>query len=258
MSKNLKMSGFLSFNSLKHILFLDIETVSLKPTYLDLDDSYKKQWAKKVKQFTRSSEGDEKDFERMYALRSGIYAEFSRIICISVGFFTLNSKKIESFRVKSFFGEDEKVLLNEFNSLLEDHFNQTDKNFLCGHNLREFDIPFLCRRMLINNIQLPRLLKLTGKRPWQIKHVLDTLDLWRFGDFKNYTSLDLMANVFNIPSPKDDIDGSQVHEVYWQTKDLDRIRKYCERDVATVARLILKLNSMDSMSDFKVVSKSSY
>ena len=250
------MSGFLSFNSLKHILFLDIETVSLKPSYNELVDLNKKHWAKKVKQFTRSTDTEVKDLEAMYALRSGIYAEFSRIICISVGFFTLKSKKIESFRVKSFFGENEQMLLREFNSLLEDHFNQTDKNFLCGHNLREFDIPFLCRRMLINNITLPRLLKLTGKRPWQIKHVLDTLDLWRFGDFKNYTSLDLLASVFDIPSPKDDIDGSQVHEVYWQSKDLDRIRKYCERDVATVAKLILKLNSMDSMSNFKIVSKS--
>lgn len=250
------MSGFLKFNRLKHILFLDIETVSLKSGFDQLSEIGQAHWKKKARQFTRKPDVDETELRELYKLRSGIYAEFSRIICISVGFFTLKSKAIESFRVKSFYGEDETQILSSFKALLEDHFNQTEKNFLCGHNLREFDIPFICRRMLINGLELPKLLKLTGKRPWQIKHVLDTLDLWRFGDFKNYTSLDLLASVFDIPSPKDDIDGSQVHEVYWQTKDLNRIRMYCERDVVTVAKLILKLNSMDALSDFKVISKS--
>lgn len=238
------MSKFLSKQSLKNVLFLDIETVSHHRKLSDLSERELQNWKKKARQFLRKETIDQSELQKFYASRAGIFAEFSRVICISVGFFEFKRKKIQNLRVKSFYGEDEKEVLIAFRDLLNQHFNKPSSHFLCGHNLREFDLPFLCRRMLINRVDLPDLLKLSGKRPWQIKHVLDTLDLWRFGDFKHYTSLDLLASVFEIPSPKDDIDGSMVHEVYWKDKDLARIVKYCEKDVFVVAKLLLRLNGM--------------
>ncbi len=211
---------------ISNVLFLDIETVPLVYKYSDLEDDFRKLWDTKFR--FQQTENPETLYKK-----AGIYAEFAKIVCISVGFF--NDK---TFRVKSFYGEDEKQLLNNFSSLLNEHFNRKE-HLLCAHNGKEFDFPFLCRRMLINGLPLPKTLNISGKKPWEINH-LDTMELWKFGDYKNYTSLNLLATVFNIPTPKDDIDGSDVARVYWENKDLERIATYCQKDVITVAQLLLR------------------
>lgn len=218
--------------NLNNILFLDIETVPETENYQQLDDEMQVLYEQKT-QYQRK---DEVSAEEFYE-RAGIWAEFGKIVCISVGFFVIKGD-IRNFRVTSFFGEEVK-LLKDFNNLLNNHFNQP-QHLLCGHNAKEFDIPFLARRMIINNIPIPDKLNLFGKKPWEIPH-LDTLELWKFGDYKHFTSLKLMCKVLGIPSPKGDIDGSQVAQVFYQEKDIDRIVTYCEKDTIAVAQIFLRL-----------------
>jgi uncharacterized protein YprB with RNaseH-like and TPR domain len=164
-------------------------------------------------------------------------AEFAKVICISVGY--LYEKEGQHFfRIKSFYGDDEKAILEDLKLLLDEKF-ATPKHYLCAHNGKEFDYPFLCRRMIVNGIQLPKILEISGKKPWEVRH-LDTMEMWKFGDYKHYTSIKLLAALFGIPTPKDDIDGSQVSKVYWQDKDLERIKNYCQKDTLTVAQILLK------------------
>lgn len=210
---------------INRVLFLDVETVPVVYEYKQLSDPFKKLWDLKWQHHKEITP------EQQYA-KAGIYAEFAKIICICIGYFN----GIE-FRVKSFYGDDEKVLLEDFKLNIERYFPQ---HALCAHNGKEFDFPFICRRMLINELILPDAFQLQGKKPWEIAH-LDTLELWKFGDYKSYTSLQLLAAVFNIPTPKDDIDGSQVAKVYYEEKNLERIKAYCIKDVVTVARLYLKI-----------------
>lgn len=212
----------------ERILFLDIETVPMVPDYDSLPDNFKKLWDHKA-EFIKREETDTPD--RLFS-RAGIYSEFGKIICISVGFM-----KNREFRIKSFYGEDEYILLKEFSELLEKYYNRRD-HLLCAHNGKEFDYPYIARRMLINGLPLPAILNIAGKKPWEVAH-LDTLELWKFGDYKNYTSLELLAEIFGIQTPKDDIDGSMVAEVYYKDKDLDRIVQYCQQDTLTVAQLLL-------------------
>lgn len=223
---------------LQQVLVLDIETVPQYPSFNELPVEYQQLWDQK----TRFQRRDGETAAEFYS-RGGILAEFGKIICISVGIF---SKKTEtlSLRVKSFFGDVEKEVIQSFIDLLN---KQPDSLILCAHNGKEFDFPYLCRRMLINGLQIPIQLNIHGKKPWEIMH-LDTMDLWKFGDYKNYTSLNLLAAVFNIPSPKDDIDGSMVHKVYWEDNDLERIRIYCEKDVITTAQILLKFKSLAALS----------
>ena len=217
---------------LDNILFLDIETVPETPDFNDLDPVKQELWAHK----SRYQRKDDQSPEEFYD-RAGIWAEFGRIICISVGFFALKNGE-KHFRTTSYFGEEE-TLLKDFKNLLETHYYGPQK-ILCGHNAKEFDFPYIARRMLIHGIGLPEKLNLFGKKPWEIPH-LDTMELWKFGDFKNYTSLKLLTNVLNIPSPKDDIDGSMVSKVFYEENDLDRIVTYCEKDVIATAQVFLKL-----------------
>lgn len=212
---------------LSNILFLDIETAPVVYNYTDLDETLRQCWDSKFR--FQQSESPETHYKK-----AGVFAEFAKVICISVGFFNDNV-----FRIKSFYGHDEKQLLTDFSTLLTSHFNRKE-NLLCAHNGKEFDFPFLCRRMLINNLKLPKILSIAGKKPWEVSH-LDTMELWKFGDYKNYTSLNLMAAVFNIPTPKDDINGADVAGVYWEEKDLERIAVYCQKDVLTVAQLLLRM-----------------
>ena len=224
---------------LQQVLVLDIETVPQYPSFEELPTDFQELWEQKTR-FQRKDGDIPSDF---YA-RGGILAEFGKIICISVGIFSKKTKNI-SLRVKSFYGDEEKVVLQSFIALLK---TQADSLILCAHNGKEFDFPYLCRRILINGLPIPVQLNLHGKKPWEIMH-LDTMDLWKFGDFKNYTSLKLLAAVFNIPSPKDDIDGSMVNGVYWKENDLERIRVYCEKDVITTARILLRFKSISTLSD---------
>ncbi|MGZ4035528.1 MAG: 3'-5' exonuclease [Bacteroidia bacterium] len=211
---------------LRNVLFLDVETVPIAYKYKDLDPKIKPLWDAKFR--SQQTETPESHYKK-----AGVFAEFSKIICISVGFFN-----DETFRIKSFSGDDEKQILEDFSVLLNKHFNRKE-HMLCAHNGKEFDFPFLCRRMLINGLKLPKILNISGKKPWEINH-LDTMELWKFGDYKNYTSLNLLAIIFNIPTPKDDIDGSDVARVYWEEKNMTRIITYCQKDVLTVAQLLLR------------------
>ena len=224
---------------LQQVLVLDIETVPQYPSFDELPADFQELWEQKTK-FQRKDGETPAEF---YA-RGGILAEFGKVICISVGIFSNKTKDL-SLRVKSFYGDEEKDVLQSFIALLN---SQADTLILCAHNGKEFDFPYLCRRILINGLPIPSQLNLHGKKPWEIMH-LDTMDLWKFGDFKNYTSLKLLAAVFNIPSPKDDIDGSMVNEVYWKENDLQRIRTYCEKDVITTARILLRFKSLPILSD---------
>lgn len=219
---------------LSDILFIDIETVSEYPTLAECPDVFKELWCKKASAISKSIDDDP---ETLYVSRAGIFAEFAKVICISLGYISKNG----DFRIKSFYGHDEKQLLLDFCQIMNQYFNNPEKNKLCGHNIKEFDIPFICRRMIKHGIGLPNLLNNSGKKPWELTYLIDTIDLWRFGDFKNYTSLNLLAAVLDIPSPKDDIDGSMVGHIYWVDNQLERIVRYCEKDVLTVAKVYLKL-----------------
>jgi len=230
--------------NLNNILFLDIETVPEEENFNSLDAEMQSLWDLKT-QYQRK---DDFSAEEFYD-RAGIWAEFGKIICISVGYFTIKGD-IRNFRVTSFFGEEKKIL-RDFNNLLSNHFNQPF-HLLCGHNAKEFDIPFLARRMIINQIAIPEKLNLFGKKPWEIPH-LDTLELWKFGDYKHFTSLKLLTKILGIPSPKGDIDGSQVAQVYYVEKDIDRIVTYCEKDTIAVAQIFLRLRREDLLIDEEII-----
>ena len=218
---------------LQKVLFLDIETVSQKPNFEEVDSDVQSLWEEKT-QYIRQR--DDLTVEESYG-KAGIYAEFGKIVCISVGFI-FEGEGGRSWRAKSFYGDDEAQLLTAFSELLNTHYN-SDEYLLCAHNGKEFDFPYIARRLLINGLKLPYLLDIAGKKPWEVHH-LDTMQLWKFGDYKHYTSLKLLANIFGVPTPKDDIDGSQVGDVYWKDQDLERIEKYCRKDVLTVAQILLK------------------
>lgn len=231
--------------NLEHVLFLDIETVPQHSDYSHLDDTAKQLWEQKT-QYQRKDEYSPSEFYE----RAGIWAEFGKIVCISVGYFKLKGD-MRSFRVTSFHG-DEIQILKEFKTLLQTHFNKP-QHLLCAHNGKEFDFPYIARRMIIHGITLPFKLNLFGKKPWEVPH-LDTLELWKFGDYKTFTSLKLMAYVLGIPSPKDDIDGSDVRNVYYEEKDIDRIILYCEKDTITVAQIFLKLRNEPLLDEDEVLS----
>lgn len=229
----------------EHILFLDIETVPQYPDYNELDEITKQLWESKSKYQRKEDFTPEEFYDR-----AGIWAEFGRIICISAGFFSIKND-VRKFRVTSFHGE-EKDILKEFSNLLQTHFNKPF-HLLCAHNGKEFDFPYIARRMIIHGMNLPEKLNLFGKKPWEVPH-LDTLELWKFGDYKTFTSLKLMAHVLGIPSPKDDIDGSQVKNVYYEEKDIDRIIKYCEKDTVTVAQIFLRLRNEAILKEDEILS----
>ena len=219
---------------LDKILFLDIETVPLVYEFEDLDEKGRELFEAK----TRFLQKDDVSYNQLYDNRAGIYAEFGKIVCISVGFVNHTSTG-RQIRMKSFYHDDEETLLKQFKSLLEE-YESSRASILCGHNAKEFDFPYICRRMLINGIALPGTLNIAGKKPWEISH-LDTMELWKFGDFKAYTSLALLCHVFNIPTPKDDISGADVARVYYEEKDLERIKVYCEKDVVALIQLFLRM-----------------
>lgn len=230
--------------NLENILFLDIETVPEVEDYKDLDDEKQHLFDLKT-QYQRKEDYTPEEFYD----RAGIWAEFGKIICISVGYFTFKGD-IRHFRVTTFFGEEKKILV-DFSNLLNTYFNQPH-HIMCGHNAKEFDFPFIARRMIINQVQIPNKLNLFGKKPWEVPH-LDTLEMWKFGDFKHYTSLKLLTKVLNIPSPKDDISGHQVAHVYYVEKDIDRIIVYCEKDVIAVAQIFLRLRREDLLIEEEIL-----
>lgn len=216
----------------ENIIFLDIETVSSVRDYDALPEDWQHLWDRKAKSLAKQDESPAEIYER-----AGIYAEFGRIICIGVGVLRGYNDEYK-LRVKAISGDDEKQVLEDFANLLRTRF-MGNQFVLCAHNGKEFDFPYIARRMMVHGIKLPQQLDFAGKKPWEVPHI-DTMELWKFGDFKNFTSLNLLAHLFGIPTPKDDIDGSQVGAVYWQDNDLQRIATYCKKDVITLARLLLK------------------
>lgn len=219
---------------IENILFLDIETVPQACLWGDLSETDQRLWDKKTL-YQRKEEVSAEDF---YVQRAGIMAEFGKIVCISIGMVSKNDK----LKIKSFSNHDEESLLKEFGQL----FNNTNLRnvILCAHNGKEYDFPYIARRMLINGIEPPVPFQMFGKKPWEVPH-LDTMELWKFGDWKSFVSLELLAHVFEIPTPKDDIDGSMVAEVYYKEKDLQRIVSYCEKDVLTLANVFRKMRQED-------------
>lgn len=232
--------------AVENLFFIDIETVSCSENYELLTDEWKELWTEKI----NKALPDNITPEEYYPRRAGIMAEFAKVVCISFGYIKTENGKSQ-LRIKSFYSEDEKEILEKF---IDTVCQMQAKNNWCftGHNIKEFDIPFLCRRILVNNISIPDCFNFQAMKPWDVP-VLDTLHLWRFGDYKHYTSLKLLAATLGVPSPKDDIDGSKVGEVYWSEKDLQRIALYCQKDVATVANIILRFKNLPLLSEEQIV-----
>lgn len=228
---------------LNKILFLDIETVPQYPQFSELPDPFKQFWSDKAAKIDKDKTPND-----LYE-RAGIYAEFGKIICISVGLvYTVNNQHF--IRIKSYYGHDEKDLLLRFFELLNKRYSGED-HYLCGHNGKEFDFPYIARRALINKVKLPKILDIAGCKPWEVRH-LDTMELWRFGDYKNYTSLNLLSAIFDIPSPKDDISGKDVYKVYYIDNDLDRIVTYCQKDVVSLIRVFMSYRGDEMITDDKI------
>ena len=236
--------------SLSNILFLDIETVPQYADYIEMPDEWKKLWDHKASFLIRNKEDETPG--SVYN-RAGIYAEFGKIICIACGIVTGTGEE-KKLVIKSFCGEEEKLLLYQFSEMLN-KWAVDYSRYLCAHNGKEFDFPYLCRRLIINNLPIPPLLQLAGKKPWEVTH-LDTMELWKFGDFKSYASLNLLAHTLGIPTPKDDIDGSMVWQVYWKDRDLQRIVTYCQKDVITLAQVFLRMNALDFIKQNNIEIKS--
>jgi len=232
-----------------NILFLDIETVPQYPAYSHLPEDWKQLWDTKSNSLSKYHEGQTN--EELYP-RAGIYAEFGKIVCISCGVLQGNGEE-KKIILKSFFGDDERLLLEQFNEMLN-KWATGEPKFLCAHNGKEFDFPYLCRRMIINCLPIPGIINISGKKPWEVNHY-DTLELWKFGDFKSFTSLNLLAHTLGIKTPKDDIDGSMVWKVYWEEKNLQRIVTYCQKDVVTVAQVLLKMNGQALINDRNIEIK---
>ena len=232
--------------NISNILFLDIETVPQEENWSSLSHETQQLFEKKT-QYQRKDEFTAEEFYE----RAGIWAEFGKIVCISAGYFITNEDK-NQFRVTSFFGDNEYKILVDFKDLLNKHFSKAS-NILCAHNGKEFDFPFIARRMIVHQIELPKKLNLFGKKPWEVPH-LDTLELWKFGDYKHYTSLKLLTSILGIPSPKDDIDGSVVASVYYKEKNIQRIVKYCEKDTIAVAQVLLRFNNEKLLNGDDIVS----
>ena len=220
---------------LSQVIVLDIETVPQYSSYNDVPPNLQELWEVKTSHQRRLDQSAEEFYER-----AGILAEFGKIICISLGIFSYQHKSY-SLRLKSFAGDDERQILQQFSSLIE---KQATSLMFCAHNGKEFDYPYLCRRLLVNGLEIPPPLDISGKKPWEVNH-LDTMEMWKFGDYKHFTSLNLLAAILNIPTPKDDIDGSQVRQVYYEEKNLDRIVTYCQKDVITTAQVLLKFKGIE-------------
>ncbi len=232
---------------IENLFLIDIETVSGVQNFELLPEEWKELWTEKV----FKSLPPDTTAEKYYPLRAAILAEFAKVVCISIGYFRKENGS-HQLRIKSFCSDNESDVLGKFSDSLKQLYSKNTRWIFTGHNIKEFDIPFLCRRMLVNNIAIPKYLDFQRLKPWETP-VLDTLHLWRFGDYKHYTSLKLLCAVLGVPSPKDDIDGSKVGEVFWTEKNLVRISKYCEKDVATVANVILRFKNLPLLKDDQII-----
>ena len=234
--------------ALENILFLDIETVSCASSYQKLDGNLQALWDKKAASIRKD---EEEEASALFFEKAAIYAEFGKVIVIGLGFFTFDESDTPTLRVKALQGHDEGALLRSFSNLLETGF-QKDGLRLCAHNGKEFDFPYLCRRMLIHGIPLPHALDMRGKKPWEVAH-LDTMEMWKFGDRKSFTSLHLLATLFDIASSKEIMQGHEVNHYYYQENNLDKIVAYCLQDVVVTAQLFLKMHCWQPISSANIV-----
>lgn len=225
--------------SLSDLLFIDIETVPGAPHFQDLPEAWRSLWMGKISKTVPENILPEDS----YAERAGIFAEFGRVVCISAGYFYFEKNEEIFFKIKSIAGNQEDELLKNFFNLIEKFREKRPRFSFAGHNIKEFDIPFICRRTMANQITLPLFLNFSGMKPWEV-NMVDTLQFWKFGDFKNYTSLSLLSAVLGIPTPKDDIDGSMVRQVYYEEKNISRIVEYCQKDVIAVANIVLRFRNL--------------
>lgn len=242
--------------NLTRILFLDIECVSASPSYDQLNENMQALWRLKcgiLQKDTPQNATTSEHYAQLYSKKAAIYAEFGKIVCISVGFIANDESKGPMLRLKSFAGQDEKAVLAGFSELVNKHYNDPNKHYLCGHNIKEFDIPYICRRMVVHQLEFPGMLQLYGKKPWETAYLLDTMELWKFGDHKSYTSLKLLAELLGFPSPKDDMDGSDVGRVFWEENNIDRIAHYCEKDVLATVQLLLRYQRKPLLTEAQVV-----
>lgn len=235
-------------SQLKHLLVLDIETVPMVARFEELSEARQKLWAHKAK-FMLEKE-PEKTAGQLFEERGGIFAEFGKIVTISVGVFFQDQENDLSLRVKAIADHDETAILRAFQELVSTKFDPKRVQFI-AHNGKEFDYPYIARRMLVQGVPLPEALEVRGKKPWEINH-LDTMELWKFGDWKNFTQLALLADLFGLPTSKSDIDGSQVRSVYYEENDLPRIAHYCNQDVALTAQVYLKLMAQEPIVPQKI------
>ena len=233
---------------LASILFIDIETASIVPTYEDLPEPMQPLWDKKARRYARDFPEDTPASE-IFPQRAAIHAEFGRVVCISCGYLKFDAAGQPSLNTKSFYGEDEYQILSEFGPTLDQFSQKFGPKFqLCAHNGKEFDYPYLGRRYLVHGLPLPGPLQIQGKKPWEV-NLLDTMELWKFGDYKAYTSLELLTAILGVPSPKEDIDGSQVGRVFWEEKNYERIMQYCEQDVKATAQVLLRMARQPLIAD---------
>jgi 3'-5' exonuclease len=227
----------------ENLLLIDIETVPQKKHYYELSERLQRLWDKKALLLDKDCE----DTAKAFSEKAGIYAEFGKIVCISLGYF-MKEKNDYTMKVKCLANDDEKIILHEFTEICNKFFRLPTMQF-CGHNIREFDIPYICRRSFVNQINLPNILKdLQNKKPWE-NPMMDTLQFWKFGEYKSYISVDLLSTILDIESPKNDIDGSDVSQVYWQENDLKRITTYCNKDIVTVGQILMRLHGMPLLSE---------
>lgn len=229
------------------LLVIDIETVPIVENFEQLNDNWKQLWIDKASKLVDANTADE-----AWKMRGGIMAEFGKIVCISTGYFFENENREQCFKIKSLYSDNEKEVLQQFLDVCNKLY-KSNKNFVFGgHNIREFDIPYICRRIIINQLPLPEYLWLHERKPWEVK-MFDTLSWWKFGDNKNYTSLHLLANVLQIPTSKTDIDGSKVQDVYYKEKNLPRIVNYCQQDIVVVANIILRFKNLPLLLPSNIV-----
>jgi predicted PolB exonuclease-like 3'-5' exonuclease len=234
-------------SKLENILLIDIETVPQQPGFNLLSNNWQQLWEEKV----QKQLPDNVTAADFYAQRAGVMAEFAKIVCISMGYFTKQGDILQ-LRIKSFYDDDEKKILQDLIAMLNGVETKNNKWCFAGHNIKEFDIPFMCRRLLVNSLSIPAYLDFQNMKPWET-NTIDTFQYWRFGDYKNYTSLKLLAAALGVPSPKDDIDGSMVATVYWHEKNIERIVTYCQKDVLTVANIILRFKNLPLLKEEQMV-----
>ncbi|MDX2284621.1 MAG: ribonuclease H-like domain-containing protein [Bacteroidia bacterium] len=229
-------------DQIENILFLDIETAPMAPSFEALPERFQKLWRLKAQRYLRTDTS--MTAEELFFEKAGIHAEFARVVCISFGYLQFQGEHEAHLWLRSVYKGEEKQILQDFGRILDRFITGKPNRQLCAHNGKEFDFPFLGRRYLVQGLPLPVALRVQGKKPWELPF-LDTMDLWKFGDYKEYTSLDLLAAIFNVPSPKEEMDGSQVAPAFWVQQDVERIRTYCEKDVETTIRVLLGMSQLE-------------